>query len=221
MRTPLSLLTLSALALGTLAATPARAQQLMLASTAAPAVSAPVTAVTKDAPSEAEALAAELDANPISLDVRDGVLSVDGFTARLKLEASIENAAYLSMFIPGTGTVVISLAATPGSELVPNAFHGNRLEFSVAGRDYRIVSAKPMMNRDAYIRLDTSTADLSGQPFISYGAASTIDQPGPTAAGQAVVTPQPTTEEPMAVPATPSLEVPVAQPATAVQGSAE
>lgn len=120
-----------------------------------------------------------LAAHPITLAVQNGILTVDGFTARMAVHQEIRNAGYLSLFVPGTGTVVISLAPTPGSTLVPHAFHGSELRFSAGGRDFAVHSETPLPEGDAYIRLDSACDDWVGQPFLSHGDPASVTHPGP------------------------------------------
>lgn len=116
---------------------------------------------------------------PINLAIQNGILTVDGFTARMAVRQDIHNAGYLILFVPGTGTVVISLSPIPGSTPVPHGFHGSELSFSAGGRDFALHNETPMPDTDVWIRLDPATADWVGQPFLGSGDAATVSKPGP------------------------------------------
>jgi hypothetical protein len=120
---------------------------------------------------------------PMNAEIQSGSLKIDGFTAKLGVNDNIRNAGYMSIFLPGTGTAVVSLNPMPGATLVPDAFHDKQLSFSAGGREFVLASNSAMLQgasyADAYVLLDPATADLTGQPALGFGDNSNPN-PGPT-----------------------------------------
>jgi len=113
----------------------------------------------------------------ISAHVHEGVLTIDGLTAKVRLNYEIHNAGYLYFFIPGTGTAIVSLVKTPDSVLEKEAFHGNTLAFSVGGHDFELTGEGPLMGgdktkMDAYVRLDRTTPSLDRYPEMGFGTTT-------------------------------------------------
>jgi hypothetical protein len=141
--------------------------------------------------------------HPMNADIQDGTLKIDGFVAKLGVNEDIHNAGYLYIFLPGTGTAVVSLNPMAGATKVAGAFHDKKLTFSAGGREFVLASDKAMLTdasyADAYVRLDDS--ELTGQPVVGSGDNSTPN-PGPTelpalsvvSAGSAVIAGMPDAE---------------------------
>jgi len=113
----------------------------------------------------------------ISAHVHEGVLTIDGLTAKVRLNYDIHNVGYLYFFIPGTGTAIVSLVKTPDSSLEKGAFRGNTLAFSVGGHSYELTSEGPLMGgekskTDAYVRLDRTTPSLDRYPEMGFGTTT-------------------------------------------------
>jgi hypothetical protein len=110
----------------------------------------------------------------ISARVRDGVLTIDGMVAKIKLNYDIQQTSYMYFFVPGVGTAVVSMAPMEGATKVPEAFDGEKLAFTVGGHSVELSSDGSLLDRhrgkaDVYVRLDPTTTALSRYPRMGYG----------------------------------------------------
>lgn len=118
----------------------------------------------------------------IFLQVRDGSLTVDGLTAKVKLNYDIKDQGYLYFFMPGEGTAVVSMVAMSDSQLVKTAIQGSRMEFSAGGHDFKLESAVPLIANstkeikggkdgklDMYVRFDRNSTSLARTPMFGFG----------------------------------------------------
>jgi len=110
----------------------------------------------------------------ISAHVRDGVLTIDGMVAKVKLNYEIERMGYMYFFVPGVGTAVVSLGPLEGGVKVPAGFNGDKLAFAVDGHTVELSSGTNLIGKhktkaDIYVRMDTSTVALSRTPRMGYG----------------------------------------------------
>ena len=124
----------------------------------------------------------------MSMDVREGTLTVDGMVVKVQLNYDIKNAGYMYFFVPGTGTAIVSLVNMSGSVLEKDAFRGNTLKFSVGGHDFDLTSETSLVGgekgrgkMDAYVRLDHTTPSLDRYPEMGYGMTTKAPYVWPTA----------------------------------------
>lgn len=143
--------------------------------------------------------------------VRDGVYSVDGLVAKLRLNYDVQAAKYMYMFVPGLGTAVIS--ATPDADAVASnaALHESELSFLSADHLFTltgvtVVNGKGEVPARLYVRFDREAWHLSRLPMIGYGRAAAMpyEWPGATVEAQMAQGEQ-KQEEPLAPPVPVSL----------------
>jgi hypothetical protein len=111
------------------------------------------------------AASAQRSAQPISMNVRNGKLLIDGVVAKEGLHYSIDKAASLSFYLPGTGTLVMTTAPAPDATAVKSAIRGNVLSFAVAGHTLYLMADDTLTSKtvmDAYVHLD-KTSDAAPQ----------------------------------------------------------
>ena len=109
------------------------------------------------------------------LRVQNGVLTVDGMTARTGLHLRIADLHYLYVAIPGEGTVVIAEKPFAGAHLETGAFQGNLLTVTAGGSRVQLTAANRFRgNRAAYVRFDREVAGTLVLPMLSYGDAAKV-----------------------------------------------
>jgi hypothetical protein len=118
-------------------------------------------------------------AKVFNAQVRDGVLTVDGFVAKLKLNYDLVDANFLYFYVPQVGTAVVSLGPQPNAAIIEKAaFHGNTLTFSAGGHTFELTNANPMVSgktADAYVHFDAATTALDRYPMMGFG--NTVQAP--------------------------------------------
>ena len=63
--------------------------------------------------------------------VRDGVYTVDGMVAKVRLNYDVEGVRYMYLFVPGVGTAVLSTVADPSQLTAEAKLHENDLTFDL------------------------------------------------------------------------------------------
>jgi len=161
------------------------------------------------APSDTPSTRAWHDTMPdhhlISARVRDGVLTIDGMVAKVKLNYDIQQNGYMYFFIPGVGTAVVSMAPMEEAVKVADAFDGGTLSFPVDGHSVQLSSESNLLpgrkskaKADVYVRLDRSTVAISRYPRMGYGDTTAapyawpVSNPELASKEKYVVTPPPT-----------------------------
>lgn len=136
-------------------------------------------ASTPSSPASTSAPIASAPQHFISGQIRDGILTIDGMVAKVQLNYNLQHNGYLYFFLPGSGTVVLSLSPMPGAEKIQDAFNGSNLSFTAAGHSIELSSdgnillherskLKEKSRADAYVRLDTS-ASTGRYPRMGFG----------------------------------------------------
>jgi hypothetical protein len=108
----------------------------------------------------------------VSAKIRDGVLSVDGLVAKVRLNYEIRNAAYIYVFLPGTGTAIVSMSPLPNGERVKDLFRGSKMAFTIGGHSFELASQGNIAGEGAsagYVMLDRTTALIARAPMVGYG----------------------------------------------------
>ena len=153
--------------------------------------------------------------------VRDGVYSVDGMVAKVRLNYDIQGANYMYLFLPGVGTAVVSAAPDEDALMLPATLQAGALTFSADGHHFSLsgVSLASDQGQSAahlYVRLDRSAWHLSRTPMIGFGdrAAVPYEWPGALPAEHAEesqsVPPIPASLLPSASAIAPTVPVPAA-----------
>lgn len=111
----------------------------------------------------------------ITADVRDGVLTLDGQVLKVQLNYNIHKAGYMYFYLPGTGTVVLSLVPMTNAVQVKGAFHGSTLTFPVGKHSLELSNNGPLMGNgktDAYVWLDTKTRAIDRYTMVGFGTTT-------------------------------------------------
>ena len=139
--------------------------------------------------------------------VRDGVYSVDGMVAKIRLNYDVQGAHYMYLFVPGVGTAVLSVAPDADAIATPATLHTNELSFTVD--EHRFILTGVALESDKgqppahlYVRLDRSAWRLSRLPMVGFGSRAQMPYEWPGAL------PQEHAEESFAVPPMPASLLP-------------
>jgi hypothetical protein len=114
----------------------------------------------------------------VPVTVERGVLTVDGWTGKARLNYSIMDLKFLYLWAPGIGTAVVSSQAFPNAQLQAGAFNGHTLTVSVAGHTLQLASDRNLLSgkeliKPAYVALDTVyVPEHSSYPAFGYGVTS-------------------------------------------------
>ena len=117
--------------------------------------------------------------------VRDGVYTVDGMVAKVKLNYDVQDSSFVYLFVPGLGTAVVSATPAPDAMVTPVALQDDELNFVVGGHHFdltgvNLASDKGTVLTHLYVHLDRSAWRLSRLPMIGFGnrAAMPYEWPG-------------------------------------------
>jgi hypothetical protein len=153
---------------------------------AAEGVSAPATQTAAVPPNPAAAKGAKLkkvkavkkkkEKPPklIPVHIRQGTLTVDGWTGKAEMNYDIADLKYIYVWAPGVGTVVVSTTKFPMAIEQKTAFNGNNLTLDAAGHSVQISSEQRLLKSkqpiSAWVYVDTSFRHHSAYPEMGYGA---------------------------------------------------
>jgi hypothetical protein len=116
-----------------------------------------------------------LGAGAHPLRVQNGVLTVDGMTARTGVNLRIADLHYLYVAIPGAGTMVIAERPFAGAHVEEGAFRGSSLTVTAGGSRVQLTAANRFRSsRAAYVRFDREVAETLALPAVSYGDAAKV-----------------------------------------------
>lgn len=106
--------------------------------------------------------------------VRDGVYTVDGMVAKVKLNYDMAGVRFLTMFVPGMGTAVISATPPPDAVVSQAALKDGELTFTAGEHRFKLTGIALASNRGTvpahlYARLDRSAWQLGRQPMVGFG----------------------------------------------------
>lgn len=125
--------------------------------------------------------------------VRDGVYTVDGMIAKVKLNYDVNGVSFLYLFAPGLGTAVVSAAPEPDAVVTEATLRESELSFTVGEHRFDLTGVALASNKGVapahlYVRLDRGAWRLGRQPMMGFGnvAAIPYQWPGalPSAAGE-------------------------------------
>lgn len=126
------------------------------------------------------------------LSISDGTLTVDGWTAKARLNYDIPDLKFLYIYAPGIGTSVVSNSPFHGGIEQAGAFNNKTLRITVEGHVIEVASEKRLLGKkpqSAWVAVDRSFEMPSRFPVFGYGITtrSPYSWPGsketPVAAG--------------------------------------
>ena len=145
--------------------------------------------------------------------VRDGVYTVDGMVAKVRLNYDVNGANYMYLFLPGIGTAVISIGPDGKAVFSPVTLHQDELTFSVDGHQFNLSGVDLDTgggNHPAhlFVHLDRSAWHVKKTPAVGFGNRAEMPYEWPGA-----LKPQ-LTEESLDAPPVPASLLPAVAPAT-------
>jgi|GEM_PF-5025378 len=118
------------------------------------------------------------------LKVVNGILTVDGWTGKARLNYDIPEQSFLYFSSPQLGTVIISQAPFPGSREQKVAFTGKSLLVHVTDHDVELTSEQDFTGKkaeSAWVLVDPDFRADTRYPQMGYGSASHRPYAWPTA----------------------------------------
>jgi hypothetical protein len=106
--------------------------------------------------------------------VRDGVYTVDGMTAKVKLNYDVNGVNFLYLFVPGVGTAVVSVLPDPQAVVTEAKLHEDVLSFTVGEHRFTLSGVALASNKGTapthlYVKLDRTAWQLSRRPMVGFG----------------------------------------------------
>lgn len=158
----------------------------------------------------------------IYAQVRNGIYTVDGMVAKLRLNYDVQGVRYMYLFVPGVGTAVISAHPDRNALTIPVALQADTLSFTADGHHFSLTGVNLASDNGQppahlYVRLDRLAWRLSRTPMVGFGdrGALPYEWPGALPSEQAD---ESQSVPPMPVNLLPSLSTvaPAVQPPAAV-----
>jgi hypothetical protein len=110
------------------------------------------------------------------MSISDGMLTVDGWTGKARLNYDIADFKYLYLYTPGIGTTIVSLNPFPGATEVPGGFNGKSLKLTVDGHPIELASAKALLQgkkpEAAWVVVDREYTLPVKSPVLGYGTTT-------------------------------------------------
>jgi hypothetical protein len=142
----------------------------------AQAILATTSTSSKPSKSNQKAWHDSMPSKVMSTQIHEGMFTIDGMVAKVKLNYTVEKVGYMYFFVPGMGTAIVSLSPMPDSIKVKDAFDGHKLSFTAAGHRFELTSTSELLGKyDAYVHFDASTTALARTP--SFGFGNTMQSP--------------------------------------------
>ncbi|QHN02295.1 hypothetical protein FTO74_02085 [Granulicella sp. WH15] len=113
----------------------------------------------------------------LSVEIRDGMLTVDGLVVKAGVNYDVESVPFLYFFLPGIGTAVVAREHIPNSTPQKNAFHGSTLTIHAFGHEVELSNANPLLSGKnksddtAWVSLDNDYTRVARTPMMGYGLA--------------------------------------------------
>ena len=108
---------------------------------------------------------------PFSLDVRNGVLTVDGFVGKAGLNYEVHE-DFIYFTVPGVGTAIVAQSKFINAAPQKNAFHGNVLTIQVNGHTVELTSANALASNkgaEAWVAIDPLYGATRRFPEMGFG----------------------------------------------------
>jgi hypothetical protein len=109
---------------------------------------------------------------PVSISA--GTLTVDGWTAKARLNYDIADLKFIYLYAPGIGTTIVSQNAFPGAKEQPGAFNDKTLNITVEGHPIELFSEKRLLGKkpqSAWVSVDRGFVLPAKFPVFGYGTA--------------------------------------------------
>lgn len=117
--------------------------------------------------------------------VKGGILTIDGMTARHGLTMRTANLHYLYLYLPGEGTAIVSPQPFEGAHPQTTAFRGDVLTISAGGHRVELTSTTPVHSHTAYVRFEHGVITDLRTPALAFGDTTVIPAVWPVEEGPA------------------------------------
>lgn len=110
---------------------------------------------------------------PVS--IASGILTVDGWTGKARLNYDIADLKFMYVWAPGIGTTIISLNRFPGATEQRNAFADKQLRVTVEGHAIELSSEKRLLGKrpeSAWVAVDRAFVLPAKFPVFGYGTTT-------------------------------------------------
>jgi hypothetical protein len=107
-----------------------------------------------------------------AVSIQSGILTVDGWTGKARLNYDIRDFKYLYVYVPGIGITIVSQDMFPGATEQAGAFDGGTLKVTVDGHPIELTSEKPLLARktqSAWVAVDRKYMLTAKFPVLGYG----------------------------------------------------
>jgi hypothetical protein len=109
------------------------------------------------------------------ISISSGILTVDGWTGKARLNYDIADLRYLYVYAPGIGVVIVSQNEFPGAKAQAGAFDDATLRVTVDGHPIELWTEKRLLGRrpqEAWVAVDRDFELPSKFPVFGYGTTT-------------------------------------------------
>jgi hypothetical protein len=106
--------------------------------------------------------------------IAQGTLTVDGLTAKARLNHDIPDLRYIYLSVPDVGTVIVAQGAFIGAAEQAEAFNGNTLTVMAGGHQVQLTSDRPLLDKgkkSAWVKIDQTYIADKRTPIMGYGSS--------------------------------------------------
>jgi len=110
---------------------------------------------------------------PVSIS--SGILTVDGWTGKARLNYDIADLKFIYIYAPGIGISIVSQSAFPGAKAQTGAFNDKTLHITVDGHPIELASEKPLLGKKpqtAWVAVDRDFMLPTKFPAFGYGSTT-------------------------------------------------
>jgi hypothetical protein len=111
--------------------------------------------------------------SPVSIS--DGILTVDGWTGKARLNYDIADLKFMYFYAPGIGIAIVSQNAFPGAKAQAGGFNDKTLQITVDGHPIELASEKRLLGKKpqpAWVAVDRDFLLPTKFPDFGYGATT-------------------------------------------------
>jgi len=107
--------------------------------------------------------------------ISSGILTVDGWTGKARLNYDIADLKYMYIYTPGIGITIVSQNAFAGAKAQEGAFNDKTLHITVDGHPIELASEKPLLGKKpqaAWVAVDRDFQLPTRFPVFGYGTTT-------------------------------------------------
>jgi hypothetical protein len=109
------------------------------------------------------------------ISISAGILTVDGWTGKARLNYDISDLRFLYVYSPGIGVVIVSQNEFPGAKAQAGAFNDTTLRVTVDGHPIELWTEKRLLGKkpqEAWVAVDRNFILPSKFPVFGYGTTT-------------------------------------------------